>query len=116
MVINPRGTPRIEAAKKVDRPPKQERRGRAPRPAGDVRGECGCHEHPHADHGKYPLHHGYPPEAAGMASSHGSLVGWNRAAEHYRNVDPALLRLGKAPERVCIIHHRITMTPPTRQG
>jgi hypothetical protein len=50
-----------------------------------------------------------------MASSHASLVRWNRAAEYYRTVNPALLRLRKAPERVCTIH-RATMTRPTRQG
>jgi hypothetical protein len=50
-----------------------------------------------------------------MASSHGSLGRWNRAAEYYRKVNPALLRLREAPERVCAIH-RATMTCPTRQG
>ncbi len=50
-----------------------------------------------------------------MASSHGSLVRWNRAAEYHRKVNPALLRLRKAPERACAIH-RATMTRPTRQG
>jgi hypothetical protein len=50
-----------------------------------------------------------------MASSHGSLVRWDRPTEYYRLVDPALLRLRKAPERVCTIH-RATMTRPTRQG
>ena len=49
-----------------------------------------------------------------MASSHGSLLGWNRATEYYRKVNPALLRLRKAPERTCAIH-RATMTRPTRQ-
>jgi hypothetical protein len=42
-----------------------------------------------------------------MASSHGSLVRWNRAAEYYGSVNPALLRLRKAPERVCAIHRAI---------
>lgn len=50
-----------------------------------------------------------------MASGHGSLMRWNRAAEYYRKVNLALLRLRKAPERVCAIH-RVTMTRPTRQG
>jgi hypothetical protein len=50
-----------------------------------------------------------------MASSHGSLVRWNRPTEYYRKVNPALLRLRKAPERACAIH-RATMTRPTRQG
>ena len=50
-----------------------------------------------------------------MASSHGSLMRWNRAAEHYRKVNPALLRLRKAPERVYAIHSA-TMTHPARQG
>ena len=54
--------------------------------------------------------------AARMVSSHGSQLRWNRAAEDHRTVNPALLRLRKAPERVCAIHHRATMTPPTRQG
>ena len=115
MVISARGTPRIEAEKEEDRPPNDERRGREPRRPCGVRGECGCHEHPHTDHGNYPSHHGYPPEVAGMASSHGTLVRWNRAAEYYRKVNPALLRLRKAPERACAIH-RATMTRPTRQG
>jgi hypothetical protein len=46
-----------------------------------------------------------------MASGHGSLVRRNRAAKYYRTVNPALLRLRKAPERVCTIH-RATMTRP----
>ncbi len=50
-----------------------------------------------------------------MASSHGSLVRWNRAAEYYRKVNPALLRLRKAPERACAIH-RATMTRPHAPG
>jgi len=50
-----------------------------------------------------------------MASSHASQVRWNRAAEYYRTVNPALLRLRKAPQRVYAIHHA-TMTRPTRQG
>ncbi len=50
-----------------------------------------------------------------MASSRGSLVRWNRAAKYYRTVNPALLRLRKAPQRVCAIH-RATMTRPTRRG
>jgi hypothetical protein len=50
-----------------------------------------------------------------MASSHTSQVRWNRATEYYRKVNPALLRLRKAPERVRSIH-RATMTRPTRQG
>jgi hypothetical protein len=50
-----------------------------------------------------------------MASSHASQVRWNWAAEYYRTVNLTLLRLRKAPERVCIIH-RATMTRPTRQG
>jgi hypothetical protein len=50
-----------------------------------------------------------------MASSHGSLVRWNRAAEYYRKMNPALLRLRKAPEGVCAVH-RATMTRPTGQG
>ena len=115
MVIDPRGTPRIEAEKEEDRPPNQERRGREPQRPGGVRGECGCHEHRRTDHSNYPSHHGYPSEVAGMASSHGSLVRWNRAAEYYRKVNPALLRLRKAPERVCVIY-RATITRPTRQG
>jgi hypothetical protein len=49
-----------------------------------------------------------------MASSHTSQVRWNRAAEYYRQVNPALLRLRKAPERVCVIH-RANMTRPARQ-
>jgi hypothetical protein len=50
-----------------------------------------------------------------MASGHGCLVRWNRAAEYYRLVNLALLRLRKAPEWVCAIH-RATMTRPTGQG
>jgi hypothetical protein len=50
-----------------------------------------------------------------MASSHASQVRRNRAAEYHRKVNPALLRLRKAPEPVCGIH-RATMTHPTRQG
>jgi hypothetical protein len=50
-----------------------------------------------------------------MASSHASLARWNRAAEYYRKVNPALLRLRKALERVCVMH-RATMTCPTHQG
>lgn len=75
-----------------------------------------CQRESPADHSNYPSHHGYPPEAAGMASSHGGLVRWNRAAEYDRTVNPALLRLRKAPERVCAIHHRATVARPTRQG
>ena len=41
-----------------------------------------------------------------MASSHISQVRWNRAAEYYRTVKPALLRFRKAPERVRVIHRR----------
>ena len=115
MVISARGTPRIEAEKEEDRPPNDERRGREPqRPCG-VRGECGYHDHPRTDHSNYPSRHEYPSEVAGMASSYGSLVRWNRAAEYYRLVNPALLRLRKAPERVCAMH-RVTMTRPARQG
>jgi len=50
-----------------------------------------------------------------MASSRASQGRWNRAAEYYREVNPALLRLRKAPQRVCAIH-RATMTRCTRQG
>jgi hypothetical protein len=114
MMIDPRGTPRVEAEKEEDRPQNQDRRGREPqRPCGVQK--CVCDEQHHTDHSTYPSHHGYPPEVAGMASSHGSLVRWNRAAEYYRKVNPALLRLRKTPERVCAIH-RATMTRPTRQG
>src|SRR5260370_32675618 len=115
MVISARGTPCIEAEKEEDRPPNQERRRREPQRPSGVRGECGCHEHRRTDHSNYPSNHGYPPEMAGMASSHGGLVRWNRAAEYYRKANPALLRLRNAPERVCVIH-RATMTRPTRQG
>jgi hypothetical protein len=78
-----------------------------------MRGERGYHEHPHADHSDYRSRHGYPSEVAGMASSHGNLGRWNRAAEYYRKVNPALLRLRDAPERVSAVH-RATMTRPTR--
>jgi hypothetical protein len=44
-----------------------------------------------------------------MASSHAGQVGWNPAAEYYRKVNPALLRLRKAPDGVRVIH-RVTMT------
>jgi hypothetical protein len=50
-----------------------------------------------------------------MASSHGSPARWHRATEYYRKVNPPLLRLRKAPERVYVMH-RATMTRPTRQG
>ena len=115
MVIDPRGTPRIEAEKEEDCPPNQPRRGREPqRPCG-LGSECCYHEHPRTDHSNHPSRHGYPSEVAGMASSHGSLVRWHRAAEYYRKVNPALLRLRNAPEGVCAVH-RATMTRPTRQG
>jgi hypothetical protein len=113
MVISARGTPRIDAEKEEDRPPNQERRGREPQRPFGVRGECGCHEHRRTDHNDYSSRHGYPSQVAGMASSHGSLVRWHRAAEYYRTVNPALLPLRKAPERVCAIH-RATMTRLTR--
>jgi hypothetical protein len=115
MVIYPRGTPRIEAEKEEDRPRDQERRGREPQRPCCVRGERGYHEHRRTDHSNYPSRHGYPSEVAGMASSHASLARWNRAAEYYRKVNPPLLRLRKAPERVCVLHCA-TMTRPTGQG
>jgi len=115
MGVYPRDTPGVEAEEQEDCPPNQQRHGRDPRRPRGVRGECGCHEQCHTDYGNYPSSHGYPSEVAGMASGHGSPVRWNRAAEYYRTVNPALLRLRKAPERVCAIH-RATMTRPTRSS
>ena len=50
-----------------------------------------------------------------MASRHSSKLRGDRAAEYHRTVNPALLRLRKLPERVCVIH-RATMTRPAHQG
>jgi hypothetical protein len=43
-----------------------------------------------------------------MGSSHASQVGRNRAAQYHRTMNPAPLRLRKAPERVW----RLRKTPP----
>jgi hypothetical protein len=108
MAINARGTPRIEAVKQEHRRVNQGHRGDEPRPYAGVRGECVPREHPHAQHGPYPSHPRICTEVAGMRSSHASKVGRNRAAQYHRTMNPAPLRLRKAPERVW----RLRKTPP----
>jgi hypothetical protein len=73
------------------------------------REEGGRHQHHHTEDSKHRSQPRYPPQVAGMASRHGSQLRCNRAAEDHRTVNPAPLRLRKAPERICVIH-RATMT------
>jgi len=59
-----------------------------------------------------------------MLSSHVSQVGWNRAAQHHRTANPALVWLLKAPERawrlrggpIRLWEHHVTVAPRTALG